>query len=82
MEAKHHLILLSGRKKKGQFGNALSSKRKTAKRTLITAGNLAPPKKASKKGNSEQSFSRQREEKVKESLNQEGRDACCGHGPR
>ena len=54
MEAKHHLILLGGRKKKkGQFGNALSSKGKTARRTLITVGNLAPPKKASKKGNNE-----------------------------
>ena len=45
LEAKHHLILLGGRekKKKGQFGNALSSKGKTARRTLITVGNLPPP---------------------------------------
>ena len=57
--------MVEGKKKKGQFGNALSSKGKTARRTLITVGNLPTPqkKKASKKGNNEWSFSRQRGEK-------------------
>ena len=50
LEAKHHLILLGGRKKKkGQFGNALSSKGKTARRTLITGQFATPPKKKSLK---------------------------------
>lgn len=43
----------------------MSSKGKTARKTLITVGNLAPPKKTSKKGNNEWSFSRQREEKTR-----------------